>query len=119
MSALKAGGLSALSAFRSVVLGYAGCGVLLVVLYLMLSEQVEARSSSTPGAVRRARDLGLSSSRSRLIVAQLSALFALDAFAGGFSMQTFICLWFERRWGLGSGYLGTMLMGVNLLAACR
>ena len=35
-----------------------------------------------------------------------SALFALDAFAGGFAMQTFIVLWFERRWFLNPVALG-------------
>ena len=102
-----------------IVMPDVGSGMLLVVLYLMLSESVEARSSAGPGADRHALDFGLSSNRSRRVIAQLSALFALDAFAGGFSMQTFICLWFDRRWGLESGYLGTMLMGVNLLAAIR
>ena len=44
-------------------------------------------------------------------------LFALDAFAGGFVMQSFIAFWFHERFGVDPAALGAILFGANLLAA--
>lgn len=51
------------------------------------------------------------------IVERLAALFAIDAFAGGFVVQAFIVYWFALRFGVGSETLGPLLFGANLLAA--
>lgn len=51
------------------------------------------------------------------IVERLAALFALDAFAGGFIVQAFIAYWFAVRFGVGPGTIGPLLFGANLLAA--
>jgi predicted MFS family arabinose efflux permease len=55
--------------------------------------------------------------RSQAVVLRLSALFALDAFAGGFVIQSFIAFWFAERWGVDPTVLGWILFGANLLAA--
>src|SRR5947207_1557992 len=64
-------------------------------------------------AVRRSR-LGLH--RSRGVVLTLSALFALDAFAGGFVLQSFVAYWFHARFGADPATLGAIFFGANLLA---
>jgi len=51
------------------------------------------------------------------IVERLAALFALDAFAGGFIVQAFIAYWFSVRFGVGAETIGPLLFGANLLAA--
>ncbi|MEA2787327.1 MAG: hypothetical protein QOF71_3431 [Candidatus Eremiobacteraeota bacterium] len=51
------------------------------------------------------------------IVERLAALFALDAFAGGFIVQAFIAYWFAVRFGAGAHTIGPLLFGANLLAA--
>ena len=51
------------------------------------------------------------------IVERLAALFALDAFAGGFIVQAFIAYWFSVRFGVGAHTIGPLLFGANLLAA--
>ena len=51
------------------------------------------------------------------VVLRLSALFALDAFAGGFVMQSFIAFWFSERFGVDPAVLGAILFGANILAA--
>ena len=125
VSALQVAGTSSVSAQRIVVLAYAFFGVLLFCLYCLLGDSVEPRarrdSPVQPAADQGSRswmpNIGIWSRRSKLVVMQLSGLFALDAFAGGFSMQTFIALWFERRWSLDVGHLGSIIMAVNLLAA--
>jgi predicted MFS family arabinose efflux permease len=54
--------------------------------------------------------------RSRGVVLRLSALFAVDAFAGGFVVQSFVAWWFHRRFGAGPATLGAIFFGANLLA---
>jgi MFS family permease len=76
VSALQGAGYSTLAAHQFVILGYAGLGILLGLLYCSLSGSVEA--SVPPGLTRPARktlDLGLSSRRSRQIVMQLRSGF--------------------------------------------
>jgi len=65
--------------------------------------------------LERVCSLGLQSPATRLAVAKVSALFVLDSFAGGLVMQSFLVAWFARVWGWGSGPLGSLMMGANLL----
>jgi MFS family permease len=51
------------------------------------------------------------------IVERLAALFAVDAFAGGFVVQAFIAYWLTLRFGVGPQTIGPLLFGANLLAA--
>lgn len=55
--------------------------------------------------------------RSRGTVRRLAALFAVDAFAGGFIVQTFIVFWFGRQFGAGAEVMGLVFFGVGLLQA--
>ncbi len=47
---------------------------------------------------------------------KLSALFALDAFAGGFIIQSMVAYWFHVKFGLDAGLLGSIFFGANILA---
>jgi predicted MFS family arabinose efflux permease len=49
-------------------------------------------------------------------VLELSALFSLDAFAGGFVVQSFVAWWFYRRFGATPAMLGAIFFGANVLA---
>ena len=49
-------------------------------------------------------------------MAKLSALFALDAFGGGFVMQSLIAYWFHQRFGADPATLGAIFFGANILA---
>lgn len=51
------------------------------------------------------------------VVERLAALFALDAFAGGFVVQAFIAYWFGVRFGVGPNVVGPLLFAANALAA--
>ena len=55
--------------------------------------------------------------RSRSNVAKLSGLFAIDAFAGGFIVQSFIAYWFRAEHGVSTETLGAIFFGVGLLQA--
>jgi predicted MFS family arabinose efflux permease len=116
VGALAAGGPSAL---RDVIpalppdqrwlllmpVGAAVCAVLAI----RLSPAVEVEAGLPPGA------RGLQ--RSRGIVRRLAALFALDAFAGGFVVQTFIVFWFGRQFGADAELMGLVYFGVGLVQA--
>ena len=109
-------GLTGASSYRPLFVVYAAIGLLNLLLFLSLSEAVEAaRVEGTRSFV------GLH--RSRGTVARLSALFGLDAFAGGFVLQSIVAYWFHLRWGLSPGTLGVLffwvgvLSGLSLLAA--
>ena len=54
--------------------------------------------------------------RSRKVVLGLSALFSLDAFAGGFVVQSLMAYWFHVRYGAGEAVLGAIFCGANILA---
>jgi MFS family permease len=112
-SALQRAGLAPLRSYQLLFAGYAVAGAALVLLAARLSPAVEAaRAPAAPGAPRVV--LGLH--RSRGVVLRLSALFTLDAFAGGLVVQSFVAWWFHRRFGAGPATLGGIFFGANLLA---
>src|SRR6185436_16229629 len=53
--------------------------------------------------------------RSRGVVLRLSALFGLDAFGGGFIVQSILAYWFHVRFGLEPAALGVVFFWSNLL----
>ena len=109
---LQRSGLTAFNSYRAVFLGYALAGGILALLFLFLSPAVEA--VNTPETAPAKRVLGLH--RSRFVVAKLSSLFALDAFAGALIVQSIMAYWFHVRFGVDVGTLGGIFFGANLLA---
>jgi MFS family permease len=108
---LQRAGTSILSSYRAVVLAYAAMGVVLALMFARLSIAVEASKTDAPIPQTR---FGLH--RSRGVVLKLSALFGLDAFAGGFVMQSIVAYWFHIRFGVETATLGGIFFGANLLA---
>ncbi len=108
---LQRAGTSSLNSYRAVVLAYAAMGVVLALMFMRLSNAVEASKTDAPIPQTR---LGLH--RSRGVVLKLSALFGLDAFAGGFVMQSIVAYWFHIRFGVETATLGGIFFGANLLA---
>jgi MFS family permease len=109
--ALQRAGASPLDSYRAVFAGYGALGIALALLSARLSPAVEAPARA-PGAAPPL--LGLH--RSRRVVLRLSALFTLDAFAGGLVVQSFVAWWFHERFGVGPAALGAIFFGANVLA---
>lgn len=110
---LQAGGIVTIDSYRVVMMGYAGFGVLLGLLFTRLSPTIEAPPGRLTDFAGR-NWLGLH--RSREIVLKLSALFSLDAFAGGFVVQSIVAYWFHLRYGVEPAVLGGIFFGANILA---
>ena len=103
-------GLEGADALRPLFVLYALIGIANLAVFLTLSEGVEV------ARVEGERRL-LGIHRSRGIVARLSALFALDAFAGALVVQSIVAYWVDLRWGFTPQQLGVLFFGVNVLSA--
>ena len=122
---LQQSGLAPVGSYRGVVLLYAALGGTLIVLFSRLSSAAEATAdlAKKPSHATLADWSGLTTSRG--VVAKLSALFALDAFGGGFVIQSFAAYWFYLRYGVkpetlgGIFFLANVLAGLSALLASR
>ncbi len=112
--AMLAAGFADTDAYRVILVAYAAVGLAMAATFARVSAAVECLPSTTASAGIPLR-LGLG--RSRGIVARLSALFALDAFGGGFVPQSLIAYWFHLRFGVEPAILGAIFFTANLLAA--
>ncbi len=113
---LQGRGFSPLHANRAVVLGYAVLGAALLLLFTRLGPSVEAPPTGRVDHRPSFLEPGLGLRGSRKVVLRLSSLFALDAFAGGFVVQSFVAWWFHVRFGADEGTLGAIFFGANVLA---
>ncbi len=125
LGALVGGGLSqllanagwlAIDSYRLVVLGYAAIGLLLGLLFLRLSQAVEAPSRERVATRLLLLQPNFGLRHSRNTVLRLAGLFTIDAFAGGFVVQSIVAYWFHLRFNLEPGALGGIFFGANLLA---
>ncbi len=103
-------GFTILESYRAVLVAYSFCGVMLAVCFLFLTPTIEVTKRGVTSTV----SLGLHKSKS--IVLKLSSLFALDAFGGGFVVQSIMAYWFHVRFGVDIGLLGGIFFVSNVLA---
>ena len=109
VAAFAALGLVGADAYRPLFVLYAFIGLLNLVIFLSLSEKVEA--ARVEG---ERRFLGVH--RSAGTVAKLGALFGVDAFAGGLVVQSLVAYWFFVRWGFDPEQLAVLFFFVNILS---
>jgi MFS family permease len=115
VQALQGFRMSPAGSYRTIVIGYAAIGILLGILFFRLSSQVEIpREACGPISTEFKKRFGLHESKG--IVFKLSALFSLDAFAGGFILQSIVAYWFHVRFGVEPALLGGIFFGANILA---
>jgi MFS family permease len=103
--------ISQITGYRFLVWGYVICAVVMMVVFGLLSPAIERK----PKTVSQKRAIGVQ--RSRKVVAKLAGLFAVDAFAGGFIVQSIVAYWFYLRYETDLNTLGGIFFGTNLLAA--
>lgn len=99
-------GMVHLSAFKVMFYAYAGLGLLSAVIYRRLPHVlVEEKRPTAP--------LG----PSRSIVYKLAALFSLDAFAGGFIVQSLLALWLFEPFDLSLSVASLFFFWSSTLSA--
>ena len=99
-------GLTQVTALKLMFVAYAALGLAGAVTYAQLPPEPplpEARSAA----------LG----PSRGIVYKLAALFSIDAFAGGFAVQSLLALWLFDKFGLSLSAAGIFFFWAGLLSA--
>jgi MFS family permease len=105
-------GFTGAAVYHPLIIAYAVVGILLAIAFTQLSRAAEA---SNVESRNQSPWLGLRESRG--VVLRLSALFALDAFGGGFVLQSIVAYWFWLRFKLDPAVLGGIFFFANLLAA--
>ena len=108
---LQQAAVTPLGSERAIILTYAALGLFLALLFSRLGSAAEVNRGA--GAPAKGL-LGIGSSRE--VVLRLSGLFALDAFGGGFVVQSFAAYWFYLRFGVNPATLGGIFFGANVCA---
>jgi MFS family permease len=100
-------GLTAVGALQCMFALYALTAIPVALVYRSLPQMLgaETRSAPAPLTVSKAR------------VYTLAALFSIDAFAGGFVVQSMVALWLFQRHGLSLGEAGTIFFWTGVLSA--
>jgi MFS family permease len=102
---LVSAGIGKLTAFRLMFYAYALLGLVSALLYRRLPRvEGEARDGAPLGTSRR-------------VVYRLAALFSLDAFAGGFIVQSLLALWLFQRFALSLSAAASFFFWSSVLAA--
>jgi MFS family permease len=99
-------GIDRLTALKLLFYSYAGLGGVIALLYTQL-----------PHAEMKAQGPQTALGPSRGIVYKLAALFSIDAFAGGFAVQSLIALWLFERFDLSLTATSVFFFWANVLAA--
>ena len=89
---------------RAMFVLYAGIALVNLALYSRLSRAVELEAPSKNAPLHR----------SRRTVFKLSALFAVDAFAGGFVVQSIMALWLFKRFDLSTAQAGAIFFAAGI-----
>jgi len=105
-------GTTTIATYKILIGSYLLLGMCLVVIFLKLSLSAEVPSSAL--APPLSRFMGLH--RSKSVVVKLSALAALDSFAGGFIIQSMLAYWFHLKFNADVQLLGSIFFGANILA---
>ncbi len=107
-------GMAPLDSYRLVLAGYAFMGIVMAGIFWRTSHAIEVPASPVVAVGVSRTWLGLH--RSSGLVLRLAGLFSIDAFAGGFVIQSILAYWFHLRFGADEGMLGMIFFGANLLA---
>jgi MFS family permease len=105
-----------LASYRALLWIYGSFGGGLFLVFNLLGREVEApRPDPASGRGMMPTSWhGLHKAKGH--VARLSGLFTLDAFGGGFIVQSFVAYWFHRKFGVDLATLGGIFFGTTLLS---
>lgn len=113
-------GQPALAAYQSIFILSAVSSFILAILYLSLdiAEPSPARTASSETPSKKSwRDVLVGKTQSQKYIRQLAGLQALDAFGGGFIVQSLLTCWFYQRYHVDATFIGPVYFGCNVIAA--
>ena len=113
---LSVRGFSFLDSYRLIMFVYAVLGILMAAFFIQLSPNLEIKTGAGIRTISKTfqKYFGLHESRPKVL--KLSALFAVDAFGGGFILQSILAYWFHVRFQADPAVLGSIFFGMNILA---
>lgn len=100
-------GLPARTAIQAMFVLYAALGLLAAMVYRRLPETITADAHQAPAPLQE----------SKKVVYVLAALFSLDAFAGGFVVQSLLALWLYQRFDLSVTVAANIFFWTGVLTA--
>jgi MFS family permease len=103
-------GLGEAESYRTMFLIYSFLAITAACLYLVMSSGAELAKAQSEVPKKRL------SPESRTIVAKLSILFGVDAFAGGFVLQSIISYWFHTTYNVPEEQLAVIFFVANVLS---
>jgi len=95
------------SAYQAMFLLYAALGAASGLIYRRLPAAIAGEVGAPAAPLRR----------SRRTVYKLAALFSLDAFGGGFIVQSLLALWLFEKYQLSTAVAGTIFFWTSILSA--
>lgn len=104
-------GMNHIESFKILFMLYSILGLVVMIIYFMISKDIEIKPNVNK-SVRQTL-----SPRSKIIVGKLSALFAVDSFAGGFVIQSVVSLWFFTRFEADLIILSYIFSAAGILTA--
>ena len=104
---LQAMGISHLAALKGMFVAYAVLGLAGGLLYACISAEAPPTEEKPIAAL----------GPSRGIVYKMAALFSIDAFAGGFAVQSLVALWLFNKFGLSLSAAGLFFFWSGVFAA--
>ena len=105
--ASQAWGIGGLAAMQAMFVLYAALAGLTALVYRGLPRAMESEARKPPAPLTR--------SKGRVYL--LAALFSLDAFGGGFVVQSLVALWLYQRHGVGPAEVGALFFFTSLVSA--
>lgn len=100
-------GMSQVTALRAMFVCYAALGLAGGLVYARIAPAPPRDPGKPPAAL----------GPSRAIVTKLAALFSIDAFAGGFAVQSLLALWLFAKFGLSLSIAGLFFFWSGVFAA--
>jgi predicted MFS family arabinose efflux permease len=104
---LEAAGISQVTALKAMFLVYALHGTAGALMYWRIPAELDIAAGKPAAAL----------GKSRGIVYKMAALFSIDAFAGGFAVQSLLALWLFSKFGLSLSAAGLFFFWTGVFAA--
>lgn len=107
-------GFNQIESIKPLFLLYSLLAIVVIGIYLLLSKNIELEVNNQN---KKEKPSSVLSQKSKGIVGKLSALFAVDSFAGGFVIQSIVSYWFFTKFGADLPSLALIFSVAGVLTA--